>query len=257
MASGPRGASDGPSSSGGRRRPGPVVSVAVFLVIGVLIGGTIAVVAGSLRQAPTPGGGDVAASLIPPETGTPGPLGASPTASPDLDGLVSPSGAVGSPGAASGSASVEAVAVDPSLLSVLPPSVGGTALTPDPDTAAQDAADPSNAADLSALAVAVAAAPSSGDLAVVSVVEVRPGVFSEAYFQSWRETFDGGACSQAGGVTGNETETTIGGHDTWVGHCAGGIVTYHVHLTDDVDRIVSISSLGPGRFGELVVDGLR
>jgi hypothetical protein len=243
--------------SGGRRRPGSVVSVAVFLVIGVLIGGTIAAVAGSLRPAPTPTGGSVAASLLPAETGTPGPLHGNPTGSSDLDGLASPSGAPGSTSGTAGSASAGAVAVDLSLLSVLPPSVGGTALTPDPDTAAQDAADPSNQADLSALAVAVAAAPSSGDLAVVSVVEVRPGVFSEAYYQSWRDTFDGGACSQAGGVTGNEVETTIGGHDAWVGHCAGGIVTYHVHLTDDVDRIVSISSLGPGRFGELVVDGLR
>jgi hypothetical protein len=232
------------------------VSVAVFLVIGVLVGGTIAVVVGSTRPAPT-SGGDVAASLLPAETGTPGPNAGGPTSSAGLDGLGSPSGAAVSPGSSSGSAASGAVAVDPSLLSKLPPSVGGTALTPDPDTAGQDAADPSNAADLSALAVAVAAAPSSGDLAVVSVVEVRPGVFSEAYFQSWRETFDGGACSQAGGVSGTETETTIGGHDTWVGHCAGGIVTYHVHLTDDADRIVSISSLGPGRFGELVVEGLR
>ncbi len=129
-------------------------------------------------------------------------------------------------------------------------------LSPDPDTAAQDAADPSHAADLSALAVAVAAQPTSGDLAVVSVVRLRPGVFSDEYFRSWRDTFDTGACSQAGGVAGT-AESTIAGHQAYIGHCAGGLLTYHVHLADGDDRIVSISSLGPGRLGELVVDGLQ
>jgi hypothetical protein len=241
--------------SGTPRRPGPVATVAVFVVIGVLIGGTIAVFAGALRPSPSPAGGG-AASLLPAETGTPGPIGGSTAGSSARPpSSVSPN-AGGSAGAGASGGAGGSVAIDPSLLGVLPPSVGGVPLSPDAETAAQDAADPSHAADLSALAVAIAAQPTSGDLAVVSVVRVRPGVFSDGYFRSWRDTFDAGACSQAGGVAGT-AEATIAGHDTYIGHCAGGLFTYHVHLADGDDRIVSISALGPGKFGELVVEGLQ
>ncbi|MFI5227384.1 MAG: hypothetical protein ACHQ3P_12000 [Candidatus Limnocylindrales bacterium] len=223
----------------------------MFVVIGVLIGGSIAVFAGAFRPSTSPGPGGVAGSLLPAETGTPEPIGGPSTAAP-TSGSTEPAGS-GSPlaGVSAGS-----VTVDPSLLAVLPPSVGGIVLSPDPDTAAQDAADPSHAADLSAIAVAIAAQPTSGDLAVVSVVRLRPGVFSDEYFRSWRDTFDTGACSQAGGVAGT-AEATIAGHQAYIGHCAGGLLTYHVHLADGDDRIVSISSLGPGRLGQLVVEGLQ
>jgi hypothetical protein len=227
------------------------VTVAVFVVIGVVIGGSIAVFAGAFRPSAAAGSGSVAGSLLPAETGTPQPLGGPSTAAP-ASGATAP-GASGSPTVGASGGSVE---VDPSLLAVLPPSVGGVELSPDPDTAAQDAADPSHTADLAALAVAIAAQPTSGDLAVVSVVRLLPGMFSDEYFRSWRETFDTGACSQAGGVAGT-AESVIAGHQAYIGHCAGGLLTYHVHLADGDDRIVSISSIGPGRLGELVVDGLR
>ena len=241
MASGP------PRTNRGSRRPGPVATVAVFVVIGILIGGSIAVFASAFGPSRSPGPGGVAGSLLPAETGAPQPIGGPSTAGPTAPAVS------GSPlaGVSAGS-----VAVDPSLLAVLPSSVGGVVLSADPDTAAQDAADPSHAADLSALAVAVAAQPTSGDLAVVSVVRLLPGVFSDEYFRSWRDTFDTGACSQAGGVAGT-AESTIGGRQAYIGHCAGGLLTYHVHLADGDDRIVSISSVGPARLGELVIEGLQ
>jgi hypothetical protein len=176
--------------------------------------------------------------------------------------LATPFGSVGSlPAAVTGTPGVSAagatgsVPVDPSLLSVLPARVAGLPLTPDPDTASRVAADPSHAGDLTALAVAVAVDAGSGDLAVASVVRVLPGVYSAAYFDDWRATFDAGACSQSGG-TGQTTEATIAGHDTFIGHCLGGLVTYHVHLADG-DRIVSISSVGTRQLGQLIVEGLR
>ena len=114
-------------------------------------------------------------------------------------------------------------AVDPTLLTSLPATVDGTVLTEDADTEHQDVTDPANAADLAGLAVAIAVDTDSGDLAVASVVRVRPGVFSDAYFKDWRSTFDTGACSQAGGVSATG-QAVIGGRDAFTATCSGGLV---------------------------------
>ena len=64
-----------------------------------------------------------------------------------------------------------------------------------------------------------------------------------------------GACEVAGGVAPGAAVTEIGGHETHIGSCQGGVHTYHVHLANP-DRIVSITAAGEGRFGERVVEGL-
>ena len=110
---------------------------------------------------------------------------------------------------------------------------------------------------MSAIAVALAIEPraSAGDdLAVVSVVQLRPGAYDDAWFRSWRDTYDAAACEAAGGVQGN-AEAVIAEHDTFIGTCAQGAFTYHVHL-EDPDRLVSITSVGDRRLGEQVVAGL-
>ena len=43
---------------------------------------------------------------------------------------------------------------------------------------------------------------------------------------------------------------------TYIGTCAGGVHTYHVHLPAQ-DVIVSLQGAGNGRFGERVVEGLN
>jgi hypothetical protein len=147
---------------------------------------------------------------------------------------------------------------DASLLQVLPAQIDGVALEPDPATAAQIASDPTLAGSALAIAVALAISPgtSSGDdLAIVSVIRLRPGVFSEAWFRSWRSTYDEGACEVAGGIQGSPSQVSMGGHTAYVGTCAGDARTYHVHLADPT-LIVSITAAGPRRFGELVVAGL-
>ena len=93
------------------------------------------------------------------------------------------------------------------------------------------------------------------DLAIVNVVRLRPGLFDDGWFRSWRTTYDDGACQVAGGVAPGGAETTIGDHATHIGSCVGGVHTYHVHL-EDPDRVVSITATGEGRFGEQVVAGL-
>jgi hypothetical protein len=155
-------------------------------------------------------------------------------------------------------ATASAIVVDEGLLDVLPAQVAGIDLVGDPDTAAAIASDPDLAATASAIAVAFAIAPGdsgSEDLAVISVVQLRPGVFDDAFYRSWRDTYDAAACAPAGGVTGN-AQAEIGGHESYIGTCGQGAFTYHVYL-EDLDRFVSITSVGERRLGEQVVAGIR
>lgn len=157
----------------------------------------------------------------------------------------------------SASAPAGAIAVDEGLLDVLPDQVAGIDLVGDPDTAAAIASDPDLAATAEAIAVALAIAPGDSggeDLAVISVVQLKPGVFDEVFYRSWRDTYDAAACEPAGGVAGN-AQAEIGGHDTYIGTCAQGAFTYHAYL-EDLDRLVSITSVGEGRLGEQVVAGI-
>lgn len=215
--------------------PSPTVVAAILIVIGMAVGAVLAI-SRPIGPAPTasqPSSSD-RASLAAPATGTPAPSSAG------------SSGVGGSP----------AVAIDSSLLGVLPASVHGTPLVENADAEAHDLTDPALAGEASALAAALVIDPKTSDWAYVSVVRLRPRIFTDAYFQSWRETFDAGACAQAGGVSQSSAEASIAGHPTFIGHCVGGILTYHVHLTQG-DLIVSISSVGDQRFGQLVVEGLR
>jgi hypothetical protein len=118
------------------------------------------------------------------------------------------------------------------------------------------AADPSLAADVEAIAVALAVAPGSSggeDLVIANVMRLRADVFDEPFFRGWRDTYDEGACGSAGGLLGN-AEAEIDGRQVFVGSCVNGGFTYHVRYGEDV--IVSLTSLGERRFGELVVKNL-
>jgi hypothetical protein len=145
------------------------------------------------------------------------------------------------------------------LLDLLPEAVGGVPLEADEATAAEIAREPTVARFVSSLAIAAAFGPPAseaiGDYVVVTVAHVKPGLFGDLFFQGWRDTFDEAVCQQAGGVQGN-VEADIGGRQTFIGTCRGGIHTYHVHLPDR-DVIVSMQGGGPKRFGERVVEGLN
>jgi hypothetical protein len=129
-------------------------------------------------------------------------------------------------------------------------------MQPAPEAAAQIAVDPSVAADVEAIAVALAVSAGSSadeDLVIASVVRLRPDVFDETFFRSWRDTYDAAACEPAGGLRGN-AEAEIDGRQVFIGSCANGGFTYHLRYGEDV--IVSLTSLGEGRFGEQVVQNL-
>ncbi len=190
-------------------------------------------------------------------TTSPAPSGASasPPTSPQATATLSTPGS--SSVVVSPPASPAGVTVDPGLLEVLPAQIDGVTLHPDPTTAAQVAGDHLLAGSAISLAVALAVGPGaagSGDLAVASVIRLRPDVFDEAFFQEWRDTYDEAACEVADGVA-SDTETEIGGRTAYVGTCVGGAQTYHVYL-EDQGFIVSITASGARRFGELILAGL-
>lgn len=159
-----------------------------------------------------------------------------------------------SPGSSIGpSASGPSVVVDPGLLEILPDEVQGIPIEPVPDDAARLAEDPTVARELEAIALALAVGGAGEDFAVVNVVRPRSGLLDDAFFRSWRDTYDEAACAAAGGVSGN-AEAELGGRRVHIGTCAGGAHTYHVVHESDV--IVSITATGERRLGEAIVEGL-
>jgi hypothetical protein len=191
----------------------------------------------------------VATGCIPPR---PSPTPAPESTAAPIPTVAPPTTSTGSPAGSSG------LVVDPSLLDLLPPDVNGVPLDPDPDTAAEIAADGSIGLFVSAVALAAAFGPiatdTAADYVVVTAARLKPGTFDELFFRGWRDTFDAAVCEQAGGVSGH-AESDISGHHTYIGTCAGGVHTYHVHLPAS-DVIVSMQGTGEGRYGERVVAGL-
>ena len=221
-------------ASGLSRRPRLVLGFAAMLALGTIAG------CGQAQPTPAPTSSrDLSA----------GPSGQAGTASPPTaDGL---------PSAGSSPSLAAAVTVDPGLLEVLPAQIDGAILEPDPTTAAEVASDPLLADSALSIAVALAVAPGasgSDDLAVASVIRLRPDVFDEAFYQEWRDTYNAAACEVADGVE-SEVSTEIGGRTSYIGTCVGGARTYHVYL-EDQGFIVSITATGARGFGQLILAGL-
>jgi hypothetical protein len=143
---------------------------------------------------------------------------------------------------------------DPSLLAILPATVDGVDVIVE-HQAFLDAvsSDPGFVQNVRRAAFGVAV--SGTDLVSGVVAELVPGRYSDAFFRDWRDTYDAGACSQAGGLVGN-AETQIGDRTVYIGSCAGGLRTYHVWLPER-GTIVSAFSLGDKRLGEALMEGLR
>ena len=175
----------------------------------------------------------------------------------------SPAGAIGVPAtsapANSGPATSPApapIVVDLTLLALLPVQVDGVTLKPAPEAAAAMTADAYLGISTSAIAVGIVATGSASgdDFASVSVVRLRPGVYSEPFFEAWRQAYDAAACAPAGGVAGHRQQV-IGAHMVEVTLCTGGARTLHVHLSGDI--LISITTVGARGFGGLVLAGLR
>lgn len=146
------------------------------------------------------------------------------------------------------------IMLDPDLLAFLPEAVGGSTVSEDVDGASTALTDPALPGIASAVDGAVAL-DGGGNLVYAWVVRLRRDAFTDADFRQWRDAYDEGACAAGGGVVGR-AEAQIGGRRAFVTSCVSGMHTYHVWLQDQ-DILVSASSIGDGRFGELLLEGLR
>ncbi|MEP6638765.1 MAG: hypothetical protein ABJC39_05385 [Chloroflexota bacterium] len=162
-----------------------------------------------------------------------------------------------SPAAVTGTSPASLV-VDNALLAILPASIGDIAMQPAADTATRMAADEALKASASAIAVGTVIAPADNsgneDLAVATVVQLRPGVGTDPFYAKWRTDYDAAACASAGGVA-TGAQQTIGSHTTEVTTCAGGAKMLHTRLPGDI--LISVTAVGDRGYGDLVIAGLR
>ncbi len=165
------------------------------------------------------------------------------------------SGSPASPGAASCTmpAGAAAPVLDASLMSILPTSVAGVAITQEPSAFGEAAKDPCFEANVDRAVFPIAV--SGTDLASGVVAHLRPGVYSDAFYSDWRATYNDGACAQSSGVL-SEADQTVGGRTIYVATCGGGLRVYHAYLADK-GVIVSLLSTGSKDLGEQIIGGLR
>ncbi len=181
--------------------------------------------------------------------GPTGSSGGSPTASDGVPATPAGSPAVSAPiaSATQATSASAAIRVDEGLLDALPDRVAGLDRQVDRDVEAQAFADPSLASIATAGAAALYGDQTSGDFAFVTVLRLAGGRIDDGAFRAYRDSFDAGACSQAGGVAGH-AEAQLGGRETFIATCGGGVRTYHALLPAS-GAILSISSLGTKNLG--------
>jgi hypothetical protein len=104
------------------------------------------------------------------------------TASPTLP-VESAAGSTGapSPSPSASSATAASVPIDPSLLDLLPVTVGGYPVTAVPQPSGTD--DPGLIKTVARMVEAAVIDPNSGDFAYASVIVLRSGVFDSAFFR--------------------------------------------------------------------------
>jgi hypothetical protein len=145
--------------------------------------------------------------------------------------------------------------IDATLLEYLPEAIQGVPVTEALDEAALALADPALPRIATALDVGLAVDQATGNLVTAHVVRLREGAFDDDTYRQWRDSYDEGACTAAGGIKGR-AEATIDERTVHVTSCVGPLRTYHAWIQDE-HLLISASSVGEGRFGELLMSELR
>ena len=188
---------------------------------------------------------------------SPNPTAPAGSAAPGLDGTP-PFGApetIGPPPSPTPPDETTPVELDPSVLAFLPATVGGVPVTESADEATEALSDPSLGKIGTAIDAGVAVDTGSGNLVHAWVVRLRADRFTDAIYQQWRDSYDEGACADAGGVVGR-AEATIDERTVYITSCTASVRTYHVWL-EQADILISASAIGDGSFGELLMDNLQ
>jgi len=144
--------------------------------------------------------------------------------------------------------------VDPSLLAILPATIGGFAVKEFAEAEQRAVADPDLGRNISRVATGFAGDPGGANWAYTAIVDVRPEARSDAFYRDWQESFDASACERAGGVKGH-TAVTIAGREVERTACGQGVRTYHLRIPGS-GLLVSISDLGDAKLGELEIAAL-
>lgn len=166
-----------------------------------------------------------------------------------------PPGTVGPPATSGSIGPGEAVVIDTTLLAVLPGAVDGVPVTESTDGEADAIANPQLPSIASALAAGLAVDSATSNFVYAVVVRLLPGALDDIRFRDWRDSYDDGACSGAGGVVGH-AQAEIGGRTVFIGTCEAGVRTYHAWIPDK-DLLVSASAAGDRRLGERLIAELR
>jgi hypothetical protein len=145
-----------------------------------------------------------------------------------------------------------AVAIDAGLLAHLPPTIDGLTVQRVPESDAIAQTDPLVVGN--ARAAVTALVIDAPEFAHATLVEVRPGIFGDAFFRKWRDTFDTSVCEPAGGIAGR-AESVIAGRNTFIDSCVQGARTYYVWL-EHSSILASVTSVGERRLGEKLVAAL-
>jgi hypothetical protein len=156
---------------------------------------------------------------------------------------------------AAGPSDIAAIVIDPALLRVLPARVGGLPVEESPEGDESAQTEPALAKLATSAVGAVAVDTGTTDLVYALVVKLRPGALTDSRFRDWRDSFDEGTCGGASAVVGH-AETLIAGRSVFIGTCSGGLRTYHVWIRG-ADLLISVSSLGPRKLGELLLAELH
>jgi hypothetical protein len=135
--------------------------------------------------------------------------------------------------------------LDAGLLALLPATVGGVAVTQEPQSLAEAIADQSFVASVDRAAFPIAV--SGSDLASGVIAHLRGGVYSDKMFTDWRASYDEGACTSSSGVVAH-AQQTLGGRTTYVTTCGGGLRVYQAYVPGK-GVIVSLFSTGPADLG--------
>ena len=189
-----------------------------------------------------------------------GDLAVSPTPAPGSSGAgatttVLPPTSFGPPPSPTPPDDTTPLVIDGTLLEFLPADVSGAAVSQDLDIASEALSDATLPRIATAVDAAVAVDAANGNLVSAWVVRLRRDAFADADYRQWRDAYDEGACAAAGGVVGR-AEATIADRTAFVTSCAAGLHTYHVWLQEP-GILISASSIGEGRFGEHLLEGLR